>query len=100
MVAKKVKALVVKIPMADGNPDSRVYAYNIVAVGDDQKARLFKNVFFEGANLGVGHEPNHGITEIEIPVSELPAGKRLTIAARPISSLGTKGKAIATFFKA
>lgn len=90
----------IKIPMAGGNPDSRVYAYNVVVVGDDPRARLFKSVFFEGANVGIGHEPNHGITEIEIPASELPAGKTLTIAVRPVSSLGTKGKAIATVFKA
>ena len=30
---------------------------------------------------------------------ELPPGKTLTIAARPLSSLGTKGKAIAAEWK-
>ena len=90
----------IKIPMADGNPDSRVYAYNVVVVGDDPKARLFKNVFFSGVNSGIGHEPNRGITEVEIPAAELPAGKKLTVAVRPVSSLGTKGKAIATKYKA
>ena len=94
-----VPSLKIKIPMADGNPDSRVYAYEIVVVGDDPKAKLFKNAFFEGANAGVGHEPNRGITEVEIPVSELPAGKKLTIGARPCSSLGTKGKSISTTFR-
>ena len=94
-----VPSLKIKIPMADGNPDSRVYAYEIVVVGDDSKVKLFKNAFFEGANAGVGHEPNHGITEVNIPVSELPAGKKLTIAIRPVSSLGTKGKAIGTAWR-
>jgi predicted phosphodiesterase len=84
----------IKIPMADGNPDSRVYAYNVVVVGDDPKARLFKSVFFSGVNSGIGHEPNKGITAVEIPLSELPPGKTLTIAVRPVSSLGTKGKTI------
>ena len=37
-----VPALKIKIPMADGNPESRVYAYEIVVVGDDPKAKLFK----------------------------------------------------------
>ena len=59
------------------------------------RERYFKSVFFSGVNSGVGHEPNNGFTEVEIPVSELPAGKKLTIAVRPVSSLGTKGKAIA-----
>ena len=91
-----VPSLKIKIPMADGNPESRVYAYEIVVVGDDPKAKLFKNAFFVGANAGIGHEPNRGITEVEIPVSELPPGKKLTIAVRPVSSLGTKGKTIGT----
>lgn len=92
-------AIKIKIPMADGNPDSRVYAYEIVVVGDDPKAKLFKNAFFEGCNLGVGHEPNNGGTTVEIPLSEIPAGKKLTIEVRPVSSLGTKGKTIGTTFR-
>ena len=97
---KKEPALRIKIPMADGNPDSRVYAYNVVVVGDDPKARLFKNVFFSGVNSGMGHEPDGGVTKVDILNSALPAGKKLTIAVRPVSSLGTKGKAIGTVFKA
>ena len=94
-----VPSLKIKIPMADGNPESRVYAYEIVVVGDDPKAKLFKNAFFEGANAGIGHEPNKGVTTVEIPFSELPAGNKLTIAVRPVSSLGTKGKTIGTTFR-
>ena len=89
----------IKIPMADGNPDSRVYAYNVVVVGDDPKARLFKNVFFSGVNSGMGHEPDGGVTKVDILNSALPAGKKLTIVVRPVSSLGTKGKAIGTTFR-
>ncbi len=84
---------------ANGNPQSRVYAYEVVVVGDDPKARLFKCVFAEGMNLGYGHEPNHGITTLEIPNEQLPAGKKLTIGVRPCSSLGTKGKSISTTFR-
>lgn len=91
-----VSSLKIKIPEANGNPDSRAYAYEIVVVGDDPKAKLFKNAFFKGANAGIGHEPNKGITTVEIPLSELPAGKKLTIAVRPVSSLGSKGKTIGT----
>ena len=108
-----VPSLKIKIPMADGNPNSRVYAYNVVVVGETGgptavsaaagaepgPPRSFKNVFFSGVNSGIGHEPNNGITEVEIPVSELPAGKKLTIAVRPVSSLGTKGKAIGTTWR-
>ena len=90
------KVLRISIPMADGNPDSRVYAYNVVVVGDDVKARYFKSAFFSGLNSGIGHEPNHGVTTVDIPQSALPAGKELTIAVRPVSSLGTKGKTIGT----
>jgi hypothetical protein len=35
-----------------------------------------------------------GVTTLEIPKAELPPGKELTFAARPLSSLGTAGKAI------
>ncbi|MCR5414574.1 MAG: hypothetical protein K6F50_07605, partial [Kiritimatiellae bacterium] len=87
-----VPSLKLTIPNANGNPQSRVYAYEVVVVGDDPKARLFKCVFAEGMNLGYGHEPNHGITMLEIPGVQLPAGKKLTIGVRPLSSLGTKGK--------
>jgi hypothetical protein len=92
------KGVRVVIPLADGNPDSRVYAYDVVVVGDDPKKRLFKSVYFEGVNLGVGNEPNHGVTIVDIPMDELPSGKTLIIAIRPISSLGTKGKAIAVTY--
>lgn len=73
-----------------------VNVYDVVIVGDDPKARLFKSVYFEGCNVAPGHEPNNGITEVEIPVAELPARKNLTIAVRPVSSLGTKGTTIGT----
>ena len=86
------KRLCMKIPLADGNEKSRVFAYDVVVIGDDPKNKLFKSVYFEGCNLGIGHEPDHGVTTLEIPKSELPEGKKLTIAVRPISSLGTKGK--------
>ena len=90
------KDLKISIPLADGNPASRVFAYDVVIVGEDRKARMFKSVYFEGCNVAPGREPNNGITEVELPVAELPAGKNLTIAIRPISSLGTKGKSIGT----
>ena len=92
-------ALNLTIPLADGNPKSRVFAYDVVVIGDDPQKKFFKSIYFEGCNLGIGHEPDGGITKVELPMAELPAGKNLTIAVRPISSLGTKGKAIATKFQ-
>ena len=91
--------LTIKIPLADGNPDSRVYAYEIVVVGDEGAPKLHKAVYAAGCNMGIGHEPNGGVTTLEIQKSELPTGKTLTIAARPLSSLGTSGKAIAAEWK-
>ena len=82
--------LTVKIPLADGNPGSRVYAYEVIVVGEGQK--LHKVVYAAGCNMGVGHEPNGGITDLPIPKSELPSGDVLTITARPLTSLGTHGK--------
>ena len=93
-------AVKVSIPLADGNPDSRVYAYEVVVVGDEGTPKLHKAVYAAGCNMGIGHEPNGGVTTLDIPKSELPPGKTLTFAVRPLSSLGTSGKAIATEFKA
>ena len=84
---------------ADGNPDSRVYAYEVVVAGDEGTRKLRKAVYAAGCNMGIGHEPNGGVTTLEIPKSELPPGKTLTIAVRPLTSLGTFGKPIATTFK-
>ena len=94
-----VPVMRVMIPCADGNPASRPYAYDVVVMGDNRKDRLFKNTYWSGCNLGVGHEPDHGITKMDIPKSELPEGKKLTIAVRPLSSLGTTGRAIATTWR-
>ena len=90
----------VRIPLANGNPDSRVYAYEVEVTGDEGTPKLYKAVYAAGCNMGIGHEPNGGVTTLEIPKSELPPGKTLTFAVRPLTSLGTSGKAIATEFKA
>ena len=91
--------LCVRIPLADGNPDSRVYAYEVVVVGDEGTTKLHKAVYAAGCNMGIGHEPNGGVTTLDIPKSELPPGKTLTFAVRPLTSLGTSGRPIITDFK-
>lgn len=80
----------------DGKSLYRTMTFNYIR----NAFRLFKSVFFVGLNSGIGHEPNGGVTTVDILNSHLPAGKRLTVAARPVSSLGTKGKAIATTYSA
>ena len=81
----------VKIPRADGNPDSRVYAYEVEVSGEDADKKLLKAVYAAGCNMGIGHEPNLGTTTLEIPRSELPPGKALTFTVTPLTSLGTRG---------
>ena len=68
-------------------------------VGDEGTPKLYKAVYAAGVNMGIGHEPNGGMTTLEIAKDELPPGKTLTFAVRPLTSLGTSGKAIATEFK-
>ena len=82
--------------MADGNPGSRVFAYDVAIVGEDPSKRYFKSVYFSSVGCGVGYEMDEGCTRLEVPKSKLPAGKTLRIAVRPISSLDTKGRAIGT----
>ncbi len=94
------EAVKISIPLADGNPDSRVYAYEVVVIGEAGSQKLFKAVYAAGCNMGIGHETNGGVTALEIPKDELPPGKTLTVAVRPLTSLGTSGRAIATEFKA
>ena len=89
----------IKIPKADGKPDCRVYGYQVAVAGEDKAAVLKKNVYARGYCMGIGHEPDGGVTTLEIPAAELPAGKELTIAVRPCSSLGTKGKTIGTTWR-
>ena len=48
--------------------------------------------------MGIGHEPNGSVTTLEITKGELPPGENLTVAVRPLTSLGTYGRAIATEF--
>ena len=96
-VGKASDGVKLKIPLADGNPGSRAYAYDVVVIGDDPTKKVFKSVYFEGCNLGIGHEPDHGITSLDIPKDELPEGKKLTIAVRPLSSLGTKGRPLGRY---
>ena len=68
-------------------------------VGDEGVPKLHKAVYAAGCNMGIGHEPNGGVTTLDIPKSELPPGKTLTFAVRPLTSLGTSGKAISAEFK-
>ena len=81
----------VRIPLADGNPDSRVYAYEVEVSGEDADKKLLKAVYAAGCNMGIGHEPNLGTTTLETPRSEPPPGKALTFTVTPLTSLGTRG---------
>jgi hypothetical protein len=47
--------------------------------------------------MGIGHEP--ATTILNIPLKQLPKGDALTFAARPLSSLGTVGRPIATTWR-
>ena len=91
--------LCVRIPLADGNPDSRVYAYEVEVTGDEGTPKLYKAVYAAGCNMGIGHEPNGGVMTIEIAKDELPPGETLTVAVRPLTSLGTAGRPIMMDFK-
>ncbi len=55
---------------------------------------LRKAVYAAGGNMGIGHETNGGVTEVEIPNQDLSAGAAAAIAVTPLSSLGTRGRPI------
>ena len=66
---------------------------------DAAKCGTYVSLYGGRVHMGIGHEPNGGVTTLEIAKDELPPGKTLTFAVRPLTSLGTSGKAIATEFK-
>ncbi len=77
---------------ADGYSGSRVYGYNVEVLGTGGVLR--RNVYADGYNLGIGYEPNGGVTTVVINYSELPKGNDLTFRVWPCSSLATRGKPI------
>ena len=91
---KEDASLLVKLPLADANPDSRVYAYEVAISGNETSEKLVKAVYASGVHMGTGREPNGGVTRLSIPVKKLPQGNVLTLTAKPISSLGTVGRQI------
>lgn len=84
--------VVLLIPLADGNPKSRVYAYDVVIAGADEPVR--RRVFAAGCNLPAGREPDGGVTKMFVPAATLPGGGLRAVAVTPYSSLGTRGRTI------
>ena len=80
------------IPRADGNPDTRVYAYDVVATGDGGKEHLHKCVYTAGCNLAMGHEPMNGVTPLVLKRDSLPAKGAIRFTVTPMTSLGTSGR--------
>ncbi len=88
----------ISIPIADGNPKCRVYAYEVEI--SDKASVLRKAVCAAGCNLGMGHEPGGGVTMLQVGRSELPKGEGLAVTATPLTSVGTRGRAISSFMSA
>ena len=114
---QKPDSVRISIPLADGNPASRVYAYEVLAASGGRASsraeacpetlkpsnfetfKLHKAVYAAGCNLGIGHEPKGGVTELAIRKSELPARGELTFTVTPMTSLGTRGRPLAAKFR-
>ena len=94
-VQEEGKEIKISIPLADGNPKCRVYAYEIEIAG--QAGVLRKAIHAAGCNLGMGHEPRGGVTTLQVGRAELPKGEKLAVSAVPLTSVGTRGKAIGGF---
>ena len=90
-------AVRLEIPPADANLRSRAYAYDIVVVGEKGKsAALRKCVYAAGCDFSQTHPAALGSTNVVFEENALPAGRKLIFAVRPVSSLGTTGKVIAS----
>ncbi len=91
----------ISIPLANGNPKCRVYAYEVAIkqvaadnAATGKSAEILKAVYAAGVNLGMGHEPNKGVTTLEIGRSELPKGGKFVVSVTPLTSVGTRGRPI------
>lgn len=84
----------VEIPLANGNSASRVLAYDVEIDAGGAVPKIYRSVFAKGCNMGIGHEPDGGVTTLFVPRANLPRQGEITISVRPLSSLGTSGKAI------
>ncbi len=96
---KRVGELHISIPLANGNQKCRVYAYEVeIRPADSALATpspsVKKAVYAAGVNLGMGHEPNKGVTTLEIGRSELPKGGKFVVSVTPLTSVGTRGRPI------
>lgn len=91
-VEKGVDGITLSIPLADGNPEARVYAYDVKIDGGGTP--VTRRVFAVGCNLPAGREPNGGATKMFVPAVTLPGGDLLVATVTPYSSLGTKGRPI------
>ena len=87
------------IPHADGNPESRVYVYDVAITGSGGGETCRKTVYAAGCNMAVGHETNGGATTLDVPVAELPPGENVTFCVRPKTSLGTEGRPARVHFR-
>ena len=85
------RSIKLSIPLADGNPKCRAYAYEVEVKGDAASPSLLRATYAAGINMGIGHETNGGVSTIDIPVSDLPDGETVAFSATPLSSLGTRG---------
>ncbi|MBQ8113959.1 MAG: metallophosphoesterase [Kiritimatiellae bacterium] len=97
-VEKGGDGITLSIPLADANPESRVYAYDVKIAGADEP--VSRRVFAVGCNLPAGREPNGGVTKMFVPAVTLPCGDLLAVSVTPYSSLGTKGRPISALFEA
>ena len=82
----------ISIPLADGNPKCRVYAYEVEIAG--KSGVLRKAIYAAGCNLGMGHEPDGGVTTLLVGKSELPKGEGFSVSVTPLTSVGTRGMSI------
>lgn len=83
------------IPLADGNPECRAFAYSVAVAG-----KQLKCAFATGCNMGVGREPRGGVTTVVFKKGELPPGEKLAFSVTPRSCLGTAGTPVEAVFQA
>jgi len=88
-------ALKMQIPAANAQPNARAYIYDIAIKGEEDQPKWRSCVYAAGCDFAADHALARGATKVSVPVKDLPQGKKLLVAVRPISSLGVRGTPLA-----
>jgi len=92
-LASSEQEIVIGIPAARASEKARAYVYDVAVVGDGG-AKFNTVVFADGSDVAADNKQALGPTTVKVAAGDVPAGAKLKVTVKPISSLGVCGKPI------